>query len=77
MTKELETANAEKHTSIPDKVVTVCYGKRQEWDAREDAIRFFMLGMSCSEGSELERYANIISALEAGEMEAFDYDENE
>ena len=68
----LGIAFGEDYAVILDDVVTVCYGERKEWDTREEAIRFFKEGMACSEGSERERYTNIVLALEAGEKEATD-----
>ena len=46
-------------------VKTICYGKEQIWDKKEDAIEFFVDCMLNSEGSERERYCNILSSLEA------------
>ena len=71
----LGIAFSEDHAVILDDVVTVCYGERKEWDTRDEALRFFKEGMACSEGSERERYTNIVLALEAGEKEALDYDD--
>ena len=44
-------------------VKTICYGKEQIWDKKEDAIEFFVDCMLNSEGSERERYCNILSSL--------------
>ena len=71
----LGIAFGEDRAVVLDDVVTVCYGERKEWDTRDEALRFFKEGMVCSEGSERERYTNIVLALEAGEKEAFDYDD--
>ena len=49
-----------------DTVKTVCYGKEQVWDSREDAISFFEEGVFSCEGSERERYLNIVSKLKCG-----------
>lgn len=51
-----------------DKVTTVCYGERREWDDRQEAIKFFSECFIMSEGSERERYATIYHALVSGEM---------
>ena len=68
----LGIAYGEDHAVILDDVVTVCYGERKEWDTRAEAIQFFTEAMAGSEGSERERYTNIVLALEAGEKEATD-----
>jgi hypothetical protein len=49
-----------------DKVVTVCYGERKEWNSREEARLFFLEGMITCEGAESERYARIYSKLISG-----------
>lgn len=54
-------------TNPSDKVVTICYNRRKEWNDRKDAIGFFRNAMMNSEGSEHERYFKIWSDLEAGE----------
>jgi hypothetical protein len=50
-----------------DKVVTICYNQREEWNDRQETIKFFRDAMMNSEGSEHERYFKIWSELEAGE----------
>lgn len=50
-----------------DKVVTICYNQRKEWNDRREAIEFFCDAMMNSEGSKHERYFKIWSKLEAGE----------
>lgn len=55
-----------------DKVTTICYGTRREWPSRTSAIAFFKTGIACSEGSERDRYIDIVLALEAGETIASD-----
>ena len=50
-----------------EKVVTICYNQREEWNDRQEAIKFFRDAMMNSEGSEHERYFKILSELEAGE----------
>lgn len=68
----LGVAYGEDYAVILDPVTTVCHGERKEWDTRQEAIRFFSEAIAGSEGSERERYTNIILALEAGEKEATD-----
>ena len=48
-----------------DKVVTICYNQREEWNDRQEAIKFFRDAMMNSEGSEHERYFKIWSELES------------
>lgn len=48
-----------------DVVKTFCYGKERLWDKKEEAIEFFIDCMLNSEGSEKERYCNILSSLKA------------
>lgn len=45
---------------------TICYGERQRWTLRQDAINFFLEGMVATEGSERERYTNIYTKLVEG-----------
>ena len=51
---------------ITDNVITICYGKKREWENREDARAFFADGVLNSEGSEQRRYATILAKLEIG-----------
>lgn len=55
-----------------DSVKTVCYGKEQIWDSRDDAIKFFSQAMAASEGSEHQRYYNIYAMLISGEKTCID-----
>lgn len=47
-------------------VKTICYGKEDVWDSREEAIRHFEEGILCSEGSEQDRYVKIVAELSLG-----------
>lgn len=58
-----------------DSVVTICYGRRQVWKSRREAMNHFLEGMMCSEGSEQQRYATIYAKLVAGETECSDGDD--
>ena len=49
-----------------DTVKTVCYGKEEVWDSRDEAMAFFLEGMISSEGSECERYTKIYTELSIG-----------
>ena len=51
------------------KVTTVCYGKKQEWDDREEAQAYFLEAMMNSDGAERERYSNVYFKIIRG----FDY----
>lgn len=50
-----------------EKVTTICYGKSREWENREEAVRFYLNCMACSEGSEHERYSNVLMGLMYGD----------
>lgn len=52
---------------ILETVKTICYGREEIWDSREDAIMFFLECMASSEGAERERYLNILVKLKSGE----------
>ena len=47
-------------------VTTVCYGEKTEWESREQAKKFFLRAMYGSEGSEQDRYTNILVKLQMG-----------
>lgn len=44
-------------------VKTICYGKTEIWDSKEEALDFFMKGVMSSEGSEQNRYSTILAKL--------------
>ena len=48
-----------------DKVKITCYGKTEEME-RKDAIKLYRECADCSEGSERERYVNILFGLMDG-----------
>lgn len=52
---------------ILETVKTICYGREEIWDSKEDAIMFFLECMASSEGAERERYLNILVKLKSGE----------
>lgn len=54
-----------------DKVKVTCYG-RTETLTRKDALTKYTEAMAWSEGSELERYAKIVSELLSGCSECSD-----
>lgn len=49
-----------------DTVTTICYGEKEIWDSREDAVSFFLQAMAGSEGSERDRYVTIYTKLISG-----------
>ena len=49
-----------------DAVKITCYGETKVWDDRQEAIKEFLEGMACCEGSERERYTNIYLQLIEG-----------
>lgn len=56
----------EDKVELLDKVVTICYGKKQEWSSRNEAIAFYVDCMLGSEGAEQERYLKIFLDLMTG-----------
>ncbi len=59
-----------------EKIVTVCYGMKQFWDSRKEAMDRFLKAMMNSEGSERERYTNIYCQLAEGKNYCTDVEEN-
>ena len=55
-----------------DRVTTICYGQKKEWDDRWEAVDFFKEGVMACDGAEKERYTNILLKLLAGETECSD-----
>lgn len=47
-------------------VTTICYGKKKEWATRKEATKFFTECALWSDGSEKERYMNILLELSIG-----------
>ena len=48
------------------KIITVCYGKKEEWESRKQAMDSFMEAICGSDGSEQQRYVNIYVKLKCG-----------
>jgi len=46
-------------------VEVTCYDETKTWE-RDEAIEFFTEGMFATEGSESERYRNIVRKLQSG-----------
>ena len=61
----LNVIYGEDECRVLDVVKTICYGKERIWDKKEEAIEFFVDCMLNSEGSEKERYCNVLSSLKA------------
>lgn len=49
-----------------EEITTVCYGEEQKWKSRQEAIDFYINAMASSEGSERERYTEILLQLDSG-----------
>lgn len=56
-------------------VKTICYGREEVWDSRDDAMEFYLKAMAGSEGSEQERYATIVAELAMGKAVCTDGEE--
>lgn len=53
--------------------ITICYGQKQIWPSRQDAIDYFWQGaIACLGSAEGERYAAICAQLSLGERVASD-----
>ena len=46
--------------------ITVCYGQREYWRSRKEAVDYFLEGISASDGSECERCSKIYAELICG-----------
>ena len=56
--------------------ITVCYGQREYWRSRKEAVDYFLEGISASDGSECERYSKIYAELICGKAVCSDeYDD--
>lgn len=58
---------------MTDKVKITCYGETEEM-TRGQALKKYKQAMRCCEGSERERYCNIVMDLEDGKTECKDLD---
>ena len=47
-------------------VTVICYGQREHWGSREDAIKFYLKGMVVCDGCERDRYTNVYLDLISG-----------
>ena len=48
---------------VSAKVIVKCYGKEKEFESFESAFKFYLECSMCSEGSERERYMNILAQM--------------
>ena len=55
-----------------DRVTTICYGQKKEWDDRWEAVDFFKEGAMACDGPEKDRYTTILLKLLAGETTCYD-----
>lgn len=58
---------------MTDKVKVTCYGTTKEY-TRKQALKEFREAIRCCEGSERDRYVNIVIQLEDGATECTDLD---
>ena len=54
-------------------VLIMCYGRYEIWRDKKKALKFYREGASSCDGSEKERYTNIVLYLLDGERVAYDY----
>lgn len=62
----LNVVYGEDECKIVKPIKTICYGQIREWNGSEEAIKFFVECYINSEGSERERYFNILVKLRSG-----------
>lgn len=55
-------------------ITTICNGVERVWKSKREAIKFFNMGAFACDGSERDRYLNIVSHLEMGLNPATDQD---
>lgn len=53
-------------------VTVVCYGQKEVWDSREEAMAYYLEGMMACDGSEADRYRSIYCQLADGARVASD-----
>ena len=62
------------HHKNNDSIIVICYGKKQIWDSRKNAVEFYLEGMMYCEGAERDRYTNIYLDLISGKSVCTDED---
>ena len=55
-------------------IKTICYGEERDFNTLGDAICFYLECWKCSEGSERERYSNLLYHLANRETYCTDED---
>lgn len=60
---------------MTEEIKITCYGKTKIWTDRQAAIDFYSIGVESCDGSERNRYMNILIDLMAGKIECFDEEE--
>jgi hypothetical protein len=55
-----------------DPVTVTCRGQREEWKSRAEALAFYRQGVRECDGSERERYLQVVLQLESGVKDARD-----
>ena len=58
--------SSKKEINGKEDITTICYGRIDKWDDRVKAVKYFYECALCSDGSEKERYVNIMMDLMAG-----------
>ena len=58
--------------NIKEDITTICYGHYDKLDSRAEAVKYFYECANASEGSERERYVNIMMKLMSGANVASD-----
>ena len=61
-----ERLRPKKAKSRYDPVVVICYNTLEKWESRREAYDFYVEGMLACEGSEGERYTNVVVGLSEG-----------
>ena len=56
----------ERKSEMEKKIQTVCYDETDEWGTKLEAEHFFKMAAAGSEGSEQNRYQNILMKLDMG-----------
>ncbi len=62
----LNVVFGEDYCRVIPAVVTICYGKREEWPTRKQAEDEFLEAIMGTEGSEMERYTTVYAKLKMG-----------
>ena len=72
---KIQEKESEKSTmGTKEKITCVCYNTEQVFTSRQKAINYFNKAIAFSEGSEQNRYCNILSKLLDGAIYCTDED---